>query len=84
MVAAPGTPPSKADAAPGTLQLSMDQFRTVIHALYELEESTSMPDDAVTPDVGLESLVCSLIFPKGTAPGTKWKRHQLQLLSCWQ
>jgi hypothetical protein len=36
LVVAPDTPPSKADAAPGTPQLRLDQFCTVIHALYEL------------------------------------------------
>jgi hypothetical protein len=73
LVVAPDAPPSKADAAPGTPQLRLDRFRTVIHTLYELGEGTSMPNDAVTPDDELESLVCSLISPEGTAPGTTWK-----------
>jgi hypothetical protein len=25
-----------------------------------------------------------MISPEGTAPGTKWKRRQLQLFPCWQ
>jgi hypothetical protein len=83
LIVAPNSLPFHLYSSIGTPHLQLDQFRTVIHALYEMGEGFPMPSNEVpTPDQ-LEDLVYNITVSDGMVPGSKWTRHQLKRLICW-
>jgi hypothetical protein len=83
LIVAPNSPPSRLYSSTGTPHLQLDQFHTVIHALYKMGEGIPMSSDEVpTPDK-LEDLVYNITSSDGMVPGSTLTRHQLKRLNCW-
>jgi hypothetical protein len=82
LIVAPYSPPSHLHSSTGTPHLQLDQFRTVINALYEMGEGISMPSDEVLTPYQLDDLVYNIILSDGMVPGSKWNHRQLKHLGC--
>jgi hypothetical protein len=83
LIVAPNYPPSRLHSSTRNSHLKLDQFRTVIHARYEMVEIISMPSDEVpTPDQ-LKDLTCNITVIDGMVHGSKWTRRQIKRLRCW-
>jgi hypothetical protein len=83
LIVAPDSPPSRLHPSPGTPRLQLDQFRTVMHVLYEMGEGIPMPPDEVPTSDQLEDLAYNITVSDGMVPGSKWTRRQLKRLACW-
>jgi hypothetical protein len=83
LIVSPDSPPSRLHSFTGTPHLQLDQFRTVIHALYEMGEDIPMPYDEVPTPEQLEDLVYNTTVSEGMIPGSNWTHHQLKRLNCW-